>query len=534
MTDVLVVGAGPVGLTLAHELLRRDVRVRLIDAAPGPSPTSRALATHARTLETYDQMGVIDEILGRGRRVQHFSMYQRGHRLVRFGPDYSELPTRFPFTLVIDQSLTEDVLREAVRLLGVTVEWGVRLEDLEQNGDEVAATLRLADGTEEVLRVPWLVGCDGGHSTVRKRLGLPLIGDSSERWLIADATVDVDLPTDSLHLMHLSGGTIMTVPFPQPGRWRLLDTVDVDYDGDAQAVADRFSRKITAGCGLPARVHTPTWISVFDIQQRMIPRMRDGRCFVAGDAAHVHSPASGQGMNTGIQDAFNLAWKLAMVVRGHTGEAILDSFSAERVPVGESLLQSTKKATRMVALKSAIQSVALPIVFLVVRNVAGLRGKIERKIMRGMTALALRYDTSPLTQVAAGDPAGGLRPGGRVTEVTDREADSPGWKAFLAELRDVRWTLLAAGTDDPEPLRRLDKAHAGWLSVRVIEDSLASGDRPGPLADPDRSLRRGLGLDGQGWILVRPDGYLAARGDRITTAALDAAIAPLHLTATRR
>ncbi|WHT23336.1 FAD-dependent monooxygenase [Crossiella sp. CA-258035] len=515
MTDVLVVGAGPVGLTLTHELLRRGVRVRLIDSADGPSVTSRALATHARSLEIYDQMGIVDRVLARGRRVQHFTMHQRGRRLVRFGPDYSELPTRFPFTLVIDQALTEEVLREAVEGLGTAVEWGVRLEDLRQNDTEAIATLRRADGSSEQVRTPWLVGCDGGHSTVRKRLELPLIGDSSERWLIADASVEVDLPTDSLHLMHLKGGTIMLVPFPQEGRWRLLDTVDVSYDGDKEALAARFADKIRTGCGLPATVRDLTWVSVFDIQQRMIPRMRDGRCFVAGDAAHVHSPASGQGLNTGVQDAFNLAWKLAMVVRGHARDPLLDSFSAERVPVGRALLDTTKTATRMVALKSAVQGVALPIAFAVIRNTPPLKGKIERKIMRGMTALALRYDDSPLTHAGTDPAARGPRPGGRVTEVTEADAAQPGWSALLAQLRDGRWTLAVTADADRHLVSAVGKEHADWLSPHVV----------------DEVVRRGLGLASQGWLLVRPDGYVSDRGERLDPAALTAAFARLHLSA---
>ena len=170
--DVLVAGAGPVGLTVAYELARRGVRVRLVDAAPGPATTSRAVATHPRTLEVYDQMGVVDEMIARAVRITAFTLYADGRRLARLDADYTEIPTRYPYTLAMDQVLTEEVLREALAARGVAVEWGMRLSSFQQDADGVTARLEGAAGSEET-RVGWLVGCDGGHSTVRKLLDLP-------------------------------------------------------------------------------------------------------------------------------------------------------------------------------------------------------------------------------------------------------------------------------------------------------------------------------------------------------------------------
>ncbi|BFO18372.1 hypothetical protein SHKM778_47600 [Streptomyces sp. KM77-8] len=360
-------GAGPVGLTAAVELARRGLRVRLVDAASGPAVTSRAMATHARSLETYDQQGLIDDLMSRGRRIQRFTMHAGGRTLARLGPDYSRVPTRYPMTLMIDQAATEEVLRQAAAKLGVKVEWGVRLEGFTQDADAVHTVLRTADG-EEHLTVERLVGCDGGHSTVRKLLGLPLLGDSSETWLIADAELEAGLPQNSIHWIKAGRGTVMAIPFPEENKWRLLDTADASYGGDPDQVAERFARKLRAGLGRPVKVSTPSWVSVFTIQQRMITSMSEGRVVLAGDAAHVHSPASGQGLNTGVQDAYNLAWKLALVVQGHAPQTLLDSYSAERVPIGRALLGSTRKATRLVQLKNSLAGVALPLVFALVRR----------------------------------------------------------------------------------------------------------------------------------------------------------------------
>ncbi|MGY1497613.1 FAD-dependent oxidoreductase [Streptomyces sp. QTS52] len=509
--QALIVGAGPSGLTTAHELVRRGIEVRIVDAAEGPAGTSRALATHARTLEIYDQMGILPELLPQGRRIQKFTLHQSGRKLAALKADYSELPTRFPMTVMVDQAITEKVLRDAVAGFGGKVEWGVRLESLEQDTDGVTVRLRHPGDRVETLRTDWLVGCDGGHSVVRKQLGLTLVGDSSETWLIADAVLDAGLDDTSLHWLRTRDGALMAVPFPEPGKWRLLDTADATYDGDAQQIGERFARKLSQAVGRPVTVQTPTWVSVFTIQQRMITRMRSGRCFVAGDAAHVHSPASGQGMNTGIQDAYNLAWKLASVIRGHAGQDLLDSYGAERVPVGARLLGSTNRATQLIQLKSPVAGLILPVMFKVVSTLPPLRAKISRKIMRAMSALDLSYADSPLTRAAGPEDADGVVPGVRLAQLVAAEADEPGFAALLEELRDPRWTLLARGTGAADPeLERLTDAHGEWLSVRTVVPP--GTDAPHPL--PDRGpLTDRLSLRTPGdWLLARPDGYVAARG----------------------
>jgi 6-methylpretetramide 4-monooxygenase / 4-hydroxy-6-methylpretetramide 12a-monooxygenase len=503
--DVLVAGAGPVGLTAAYELVRRGVRVRVIDAAAGPATTSRAIATHPRTLETYDQMGIVDEMIARGLVVQAFTMFSNGKRLIRLDADYTASPTQFPFTVAIDQVFTEAVLREALSGLGVEVEWNTALASFTETSDGVA--IRTGDGAEIVAS--WLVGCDGGHSTVRKLLGLPLTGDANETWLIADSYVDTDLPRNSIYWIHTSSGTLMMAPLPGDRRWRMLDTVEVDYDGDAAAIAARFTRKLSAGTGTTVAVDAPGWVSVFTAQQRMVPSMQRGRVFVAGDAAHVHSPASGQGMNTGIQEAYNLAWKLAMVVRGEADPALLDTFSDERVPIGRQLLGSTKNATRMVALKNRMASIMLPIVFGVMRRVPPMRVRAQRTALGQVSGLNLGYPTGPLTGADRSDarPA----PGERVRRITI-DGSAPGWQALRTELRDTRWTLLvfdAGGSDLAQP----------WLSVRTVGET-------GDLADPGNVLRDALGGQPGGWILIRPDGYVASRGTTLTPDVLQAALAP--------
>ncbi|MFJ5779702.1 FAD-dependent oxidoreductase [Streptomyces sp. NPDC093094] len=544
----VVVGAGPVGLTAAHELARRGVAVRLVDAADGPARTSRAVAVHPRTLETFAQMGVVDELLPRGRKNRAFTMFAGGRRLVRLEADYASMPTSYPYTLIAGQRDTEAVLRLAVARLGVQIEWGTRLTSFEQDEDRVLLRLERA-GRTEVVETSWLVGCDGGHSTVRKQLGLELTGESSERWMLADAPVDTDLPPDTIYWAHTGGQALMMVPYAREGHWRLLDTAPA---GDAADItpgeaAGRLAAKLSAGLGRDVRVGEPEWTSVFTFQQRMVERMQQGRVFVAGDAAHVHSPASGQGMNTGVQEAYNLAWKLAQVEQGHAGRALLDSYSAERVPIGRNLLGSTRTATFLVQLKNLLASAALPVVFSVVRTVRPLRRAIQRKVLGGMSGLRIGYPASPLTTldsyhyvnalgpvVVAGTlPAPQPHPGERITAARVHDPHAPGCRALHDELRDPRWTLLlaAGGTgpgDVPVGVAVTAAVQYGeWLSVRTVGGTPADG--PAPLSDPGASLRRALGLAAGCWLLVRPDGYVAARGGILTRAALERALAPLGL-----
>ncbi|MFE6022225.1 FAD-dependent oxidoreductase [Streptomyces sp. NPDC056441] len=549
--QVLVVGAGPVGLTAAHELARRGLRVRLIDAAPGPARTSRAVATHPRTLETYDQMGIVDDVLPRGRRNRAFTMYAGGRRRVRLRADYATMPTRYPYTLIVEQTETEAALRSAVARLGVHVEWGVRLADFAQDADAVRAHLVHADGREEAHTASWLVGCDGGHSTVRKRLGLELVGEISETWMLADVPVDTEVEPDSICWTHTGGQALMMVPYARDGYWRVLDTVPTPGADEPGRAEERLSAKLSAGLGHRVRVGEASWTSVFTFQQRMVERMQDGRVLVAGDAAHVHSPASGQGMNTGIQEAYNLAWKLAMVEQGHAGPQLLETYSEERVPVGAALLGSTRTATTLVQLKNALAGVVLPIALRVVNTVRPLRRAVQRKVLSGMSGLKIGYGASSLTTADSGaltyladarsvlmsarEPAlQAPGPGDRAAAVRTPDALDPAFQAFQAfqaELRDPRWTLLlAAGGrgpgDIPVGVAVTAAAQYGeWLSVRTVGGS--GPDGPAPLADPDRQLRTALGLPLGAWILVRPDGYVAARGSLLTCPALRRALAPL-------
>ncbi len=488
---VLVVGAGPVGLTAALQLARRGVAVRLIDEVAGPATTSRALATHARTLEIYDQMGVLADIAPHGTRVNAFVRHLGTHT-VRVDFDFGDLVTRFPYVFNVDQVITERVLRGHAAAAGVQVEWGTGLVSFMQDEQGVTAVLKHHGHEDETVRVQYLWGCDGGHSTVRKSLGLPLTGESAHTWTIADAEVDTGVDRDGLHWVFPPGGALMLFPFPDPHKWRLLDTTGEGDPEQPEAVAARFRAKLSAALGRDTPVATPSWVSTFTIQQRAVPTMHVGRCFVSGDAAHVHSPASGQGMNTGIHDAYNLAWKLAMVLDGDAGPSVLDTYDVERVPVGQALLASTGEVMAT-AMSDATED-----------DTARSDYAFMRRLIRGMSGLTIAYPDSPLTLRDDADGSDGtVQPGERLTQVGAEDAATAGWIRLRTALRDYRWHLLTG----PGPFAGDLGQHGSvsppsWVRPVALDDT----------TDPQGAVRRTLRLTDGGWILVRPDGYVAARG----------------------
>ncbi len=373
---------------------------------------------------------------------------------------------------------------------------------------------------QETVRARYLWGCDGGHSTVRKTLELPLAGEAAHTWLIADAIVHTDLQRDGVHWLFPPGGALMAFPFPDPGRWRLLDTTGEGEPEHPEQIAQQFSTKLSQALGHDTIVDSPNWASKFTIQQRAVPAMHVGRCFVSGDAAHVHSPASGQGLNTGIQDAYNLAWKLAMVIHGHADATLLDTYDAERVPIGEALLASTSEVMNTAMVETTT------------RDTQDSDRGFMRQLIRNMSGLSIAYPDSPLT--VPGDESGeGPRPGQRLTQISAPDAQSPGWTALRALLRTSAWHLLVfAGSNHATSQDQIiaeTGSQPAWLDKMTIRRRRLDKDDHG-VWDPDGRVHDTLAATDGDWILVRPDGYLSARGtgDTSLRAALDR-LADLHM-----
>ncbi|MFI5892810.1 FAD-dependent oxidoreductase [Actinoplanes sp. NPDC051513] len=351
-TDVLIAGAGPVGLALGAALTQRGLAVVIVDKQAEGANTSRAAVIHARTLEVLDELGVSRELVDRGVVVPRFTVRDGDRALLTV--DFGGLPTAYPYTLMLPQDETERILADRLNHLGVSVRRSAELVGVRPDADGVTATLR--DG--ETIRARYLVGADGMHSTVRELSGITFSGDAyAQSFVLADVRMDWPLPDDEVTLWFAPEGLAVVAPLPG-GRHRIVATLDDAPEhptaADVQALLEsRGPRK------RPGRVRDVVWSSRFRVHHRLADRYRNGRIFLAGDAAHVHSPAGGQGMNTGIQDAIELAAVLA-------GGADLDGYEARRRPVAAEVVALTHRMTRIATLRSrpliALRNTVLPLV----------------------------------------------------------------------------------------------------------------------------------------------------------------------------
>ena len=348
-TDVVIVGAGPVGLSLACVLASEGVPFVLVDRLAEGANTSRAAVVHARTLEVLEDVQVTDRMRAEGHVVPQFTLRDRDRVLVTLR--FDGLPTRYPYTLMIPQNVTEAILLARLRELGGDVHRPYDATDVRQDADGASVTAAAAAGSSQAIRARYVVGADGMHSTVRERAGIAFTGSSYEQsFVLADIRMTWQLSADEVMLFLSPDGLVVVAPLPG-GRHRVVATMDEapEHPGiaDVQRLLDTRGPKTGA-----ARVDEIVWSSRFRVHHRVVDRYRAGRILLAGDAAHVHSPAGGQGMNTGIQDAVALGHALSAVVKGGADEGRLDEYERTRKPVAEKVVAFTDRMTRMATLRS--------------------------------------------------------------------------------------------------------------------------------------------------------------------------------------
>lgn len=518
--DVLIAGAGPIGLTAAIELRRRGVRVRIVDPLLEPPQYAKAVGVQARTLEVFEGMGVLREILDAGVEMRGQIVFVNGTEVMRVD---LTLPADVPFRFhSIPQYETERVLRARLTALDTRIERGLRLTGFEQDPDGVTATLT-GPGGDETTRASYLIGADGAHSIVRKTLGLTFDGAAfDEQYMLGDVVVDWSQPRGySVRSMHQTDGVtddlLVCIPLPGRGRYRLsmlvpdelstgpsssADGVAHGFEGTRtpelshiQAVVDRLSPE-------PATVSDLRWSSVFRISHRIVDAYSRGRAFVAGDAAHIHPPTGAQGMNTGIQDAHNLAWKLALAIDGVAADGLLDSYDAERRPIGEEVVGRTVRSAR---------------------EGIGTDSSDPGYVMRREAQLLLSYADSPIVAVAVAD-ATGPQPGERAPDAAGLAREVVNFPIRLYSLLgrlDHTAILYAGDTAGPADVAVFETLAAdatgatrGHLDVYLVaspEAQVASTELP-LIRDVDGRFAAAYRPDGDTVFIVRPDGYLGYRG----------------------
>jgi 2-polyprenyl-6-methoxyphenol hydroxylase-like FAD-dependent oxidoreductase len=526
-TDVLVVGTGPTGLTIAAELAAQDIGCRIIDKTPTRSEQSRALVVQARSLELLQKMGIADELVARGRRTIKATPFVEGRLAANFEfGDIGVDDTPYPFMLLVSQAETERVLEEHLESLGGKIERPVELLTFAQDAEGVSARLSHEDGRQETVQAHYVVGADGAHSAVRHTLELSFEGDAySQDFVLADTEIDWSGEDGRLYFFLSHKGLLAVFPLAGPSTYRLIATRAEDTPPDADDPAlEEFQLLATELCPFPIRLHDPSWLARFRLHHRGVDRYRSGRAFVAGDAAHIHSPAGGQGMNTGIQDAYNLAWKLALVIEGYAPDSFLDSYHEERHPIGKRLLRTTDRMFNVAATRNPL-FIALRN-FLIPRVLPRVMGKRSRRarVFRFVSQLAIKYPHSPIVGEELGGadqafrrgPAAGHRApdgplrligNGRSISLFSHLRGTPHHLLLFAGSTADGWN--ASGTDLHDLLTEYEGLLEPYLIVTRNHDPEV-GTIP-DYVDESGLLHERYGLKGAGYYLVRPDEYVAFR-----------------------
>ena len=496
-TDVLIVGAGPTGLMLADQLARRGVRATIVDRSSGPAQQTRAMAVHARSLEIYRHLRIAERALELGQVGGAANMWANGKRRARIpigdiGRDLSP----FPFVLMLGQDDNERILGAHLAEANVSVQWNTELASFEQAGAGVTATLKQPDGSTRKIAAAWLAGCDGGHSTVRERLGIGFPGAPYEHvFFVADTEATGSMVPGDLNVYLLREGFHLFFPMRGKDRWRVIGILPERLRGRHDLTFEETVPAIRSEADAHVAFKHCSWFSTYRIHHRRAERFRQGRCFLLGDAAHVHSPMGGQGMNTGLQDAYNLAWKLAAVVRAKADARLLDTYEAERVPVAERLLQTTDRAFSLVVSDTWTAALFRTRIMWRMAAIAMRIPRVRRAAFLTISQTGIRYPRSPLSRTSGDLPPDAPQPGDRFPWLRLRlRAGGPVEDLFRA-LDDTRWHLLVFGDGDV--------------------DSGDGLERHAVPADPDnaRELERAR-IPPQSFFLLRPDGHVGLAGSR--------------------
>ena len=408
--DVLIVGAGPTGLALALWLTKQGVGIRIVDKSAGPGETSRAMAVQARTLELYRQLDMAEDVVAEGHPNPAMNMWVRGKRQARVSlADAGADITPYPYLLVFPQDRHERLLIDRLDGLGVAVERGTELVSFEDRPDHVRACLKLPDGSLEVCEARYLAGCDGARSPIRHGIGASFEGGTYRQvFYVADVEVSGLEPAGEAHIALDSADFVMVLPYGHDNQSRLIGTVRDERADRAESLTfEDVGREAIDDLGLA--VSKVNWFSTYRVHHRVTDRFRSGHVFLLGDAAHVHSPAGGQGMNTGIADAINLAWKLAAVVKGQAPDSLLDSYEPERQAFARKLVQTTDRLFTFATAEGGFANVVRTRIAPLFMRVAYDIDRVREFMFRIVSQTMLEYQDSPLSAGKAGTVSGGDR-----------------------------------------------------------------------------------------------------------------------------
>ncbi|MGZ8391674.1 MAG: FAD-dependent monooxygenase [Gemmatimonadales bacterium] len=507
-TEVLIVGAGPTGLMLANQLARRGVPARIIDRHTGPSLQTRALGVQARTLEIYAHLGIVQQALELGKRAIGANMWAHGRRAARvpvgdIGRDLSP----YPFLLILGQDDNERLLGDSLRKQGVTIQWNTELVGLTQEPDRVITRLKAPDGQIREVAAGWVAGCDGARSAVRELNRIAFQGAPYEDvFFVADTEMTGPMIAGELNVYLWRKGFHLFFPMRGTDHWRVVGIVPPDLRGSDDLTLNEIIPSIRQEAGSGLTFRGCSWFSTYRIHHRRAERFREGRCFLLGDAAHIHSPVGAQGMNTGLQDAYNLAWKLALVVSGRADATLVDSYEEERIPVAQALLSTTDRMFSLVISDRPVAGFIRTRVAPKIMALAMRFQRIRRLAFLTISQTGIRYPGSALSENLPGLPDNAPGAGDRFPWLRLKfSAGSPA-EDLYARLDDTQFTLIVVG--QPAPPEGLPGVGEPMRSLVIPDDPVNH-----------QELAR-VGIPGLAFYLLRPDGYVGLAGVRLETGAV--------------
>ncbi|OTB04693.1 hypothetical protein M426DRAFT_320559 [Hypoxylon sp. CI-4A] len=519
-TDVLIVGGGPTGVVLALELAAQNISFRIIDKALSRSDKSRALVVQPRTLELLNRHGIARGLQDRGSTTSGARYSVNGKQVAKIDVgEVAALPnTAFPYQKLISQEDTEYFLDECLAKYGHAVERGLEAKAIVQDAEGVTATLSRSGKTEEeTIRAKFVVGCDGSRSVVRQAAGLTFEGDSyQQRFILADTHIEWEEPNSDA-MMCFGKGVFAVLPL-KDGMVRVFASGANVPERDGDPLLQDFQDFFDTMVPVKGTLRDPVWLARFYLHHRGVDRYSNGRLFVAGDAAHVHSPVGGQGMNTGIQDAVNLGWKLAAVIRGERPVSFLESYHAERYPVGQNLLKTTDRVFTFLSSPNPLfvffRSFILP---WILPWALGSTSRI-REMFRAMSEFDISYRDSGIVGTAPGLRGSSVRGGDRML---DGKIEGPeGQRKFLLDLADARayhlflFSGVGAEAATEGDLQRAETEFLERSSVAAQVHSVFAekpNGQPG-YVDVDGILHKELGFSQPTYVLLRPDSYIGHVG----------------------
>ncbi len=507
--DVLIVGAGPAGLMMACQLALCNISFRIIDKKNHPTNYSGALIVQARSLEIFQNMGIAQAAIQNGIIANEIKLIFNGKKSFTIPvKDIGKGLTLFPYLLLLEQSKTEQLFTVFINNLGYSIEWETELKQFTQDDQGVSSILKFTDGHEEIVTSKYLIAADGARSKIRKHLRIPFVGKTYPIPLfVSDCKAEVDLSSDQLCFSFSEETTAGFFPLPG-GRWRIDGAISRDMESNDLLTFEDIGKSFAEKTRMNVNISEPEWFSVFHVNERYALSFQQNRCFLVGDAAHIHSPVGAQGMNTGLQDSYNLAWKLALIIQGKAKETLLNTYSSERVVVAKNVVRGTDRAFTLVTSRNFFSKLirvrVMPYVLKLALPILVKQLFIRHFFFRRISEIGIQYRKSSLSHHASfGDfPSYAPKPGDRLPFIQYQEDG----KTYNIQ-QNVKSTdfhlFIFSKQNSTDVISRAAEKYVHLLSIETI-----------PYTSETSDLYKRLGIINSGCFLVRPDQYIAYRSSK--------------------